>query len=232
MEGYQFARIETYSIQGAPKTKGGQTKYRRNGQRAWTAEEVLDEAERKRLASLHVEPGGPPPQILPGTVSCFDDLRDKYHSVVSRKETYMRKQKDGTHRKAKRKLRTDARTLYSSVVSLPTLSADALADPELKKTCVDLLEAAMAHERRLVMAGGGELLMGVIHWDEDHVHAHYLAICPEGQRVDVIHPGMAPRPHSMPRTPPRRRVAPRGSTGRRARPRRSARALIVPIATP
>ncbi|MEE4209638.1 MAG: hypothetical protein V2I43_10260 [Parvularcula sp.] len=185
MEGYQFARMETYSIQGAP----GSRSHRKNGQRAWTAEEVIQEAERNRLASLHVPAGGPPPEILPGSVHSFADVRAALAKAAAVREPYLRKQKDGSVKKAKRKLRSDARTLYSSVVSLPALSKDALADPVLRKECVSLIEAAMEHERATLARSGGELLMGVIHWDEEHVHAHFLAVAPQAGRVDCLHPG-------------------------------------------
>lgn len=186
MKGYQFARMESYSVQGAPGKKSNEPKFRKSGERAWTAQEVLDEAERKPWASFHVNPGGLPPQILPGTVSSFAAARAAHEKASTVKEVYVRKGK-----KAKRKLRSDARTLYSSVVSLPTLTVDALADPELREECVALLAAAMEHERKTVEKAGGVLLMGVIHWDEDHVHAHYLAIDPQLGRVDTLHPGRA-----------------------------------------
>ena len=41
MEGYQFARMETFSRQGAPGKKQSGAKVRKNGQRAWTVEEVI-----------------------------------------------------------------------------------------------------------------------------------------------------------------------------------------------
>lgn len=191
MEGYQFARMDSFSVQGAPGQSKPGAKMRKNGQRAWTVEEVLQEAERDALASLHVPPGGPPPEILPGTVCSFLEVRAAHAKAIAVKEGYLRKGKDGTFRKEKRKLRSDARSLYSSVVSLPALSQDALADPVLRSECVALLRESMAHERRQLTAVGGELLMGVIHWDEKHVHAHFFAIAPQHGRVDPLHPGLA-----------------------------------------
>ena len=100
MKGYQFARMESYSVQGAPGTNFSDVKFRKSGERAWTAEEVLDEAERKPWASFHVNPGGPPPEILPGTVSTFAEARAAHAKAATVRETYLRKGK-----KAKRKLR-------------------------------------------------------------------------------------------------------------------------------
>ncbi|KKM68744.1 hypothetical protein LCGC14_1457860, partial [marine sediment metagenome] len=184
IEGYQFARMETFSAQGAPGKAAQGPKLRKSGARAWTATEVFDEAERVPLACPHVEPGGPPPEIIPGSVNSFAAARSEHAKAAAVRESYVRKGK-----KAKRKLRSDAHSLYSSVVSLPTLTADALADPELRAECVTLLKDAMAHERKAIVAAGGVLLMGVIHWDEDHVHAHYLAIQPRKGRIDELHPG-------------------------------------------
>lgn len=184
MQGFQFAHMESYSVQGAPGRQSAETSFRKNGERAWTAKEVLDEAERKPWAAFHVDPEGPPPQILAGTVSTFAAARAAHEAASTVKETYLRKGK-----KAKRKLRSDARTLYSSVVSLPTLTKDALANPELRAECVALLKAAMEQERKTLEKAGGVLLMGVIHWDEDHVHAHFLAVDPKHGRVDALHPG-------------------------------------------
>jgi hypothetical protein len=125
MSGYQFAHVEVYSAKGAP---GGQAK-RKNGQRAWTAQEILDEAERLELASLHVAEGGPPPEIIPGEVDNFQDLRDAQIKASSKKQSFHYTKKDGTMSQRQRKLRADAASLYTCVISLPVLTKDALADP-------------------------------------------------------------------------------------------------------
>ena len=71
MEGCQFTRMETYSVQGAPGKATTGSEVRKSGARAWTAEEVFQEAERHPLASLHVSVQGIPPEIVPGTVGTF-----------------------------------------------------------------------------------------------------------------------------------------------------------------
>ena len=76
MQGYQFAHMETYSVKGAPGAGPDATAKKKNGQKAWTAREILDEAERKEMASMHVGEGGPAPEIMEGEVSSFDALRD------------------------------------------------------------------------------------------------------------------------------------------------------------
>lgn len=183
MSGYQFAHVEVYSAKGAP---GGQAK-KKNGQRAWTAQEILDEAERLKLASLHVADGGPPPEIVPGEVDNFQDLRDAQIKSASKKESFPYTRKDGT--KSKRKLRADAASLYTCVISLPVLTEDAVADPALKSDCMRVMGEAMEHERKRLESLGGRMMMGVVHWDERNVHVHLFGLNPAKGRVDHLHPG-------------------------------------------
>ena len=191
MEGYQFAHMEVYSAKGAPGADAGTTAKRKNGQRAWTAQEILDEAERLELASLHVADGGPPPEIIPGDVDTFDALRDAHVIATSKKQSFQYTKKDGSVGMRHRKLRADAASLYTCVVSLPVLTEDALADPALKSDCMRVIEQAMQHERKRVESLGGRMMMGVVHLDEKHVHVHLYALDPLKRRVDHLHPGRA-----------------------------------------
>lgn len=186
-QGYQFAHIEVYSAKGAP---GGQAK-KKNGQRAWTAQEILDEAERLELASMHVEHGGPPPQIIPGDVADFQSLRKAQTKASSTQETFPYTEKDGSKSKRKRKLRADAASLYTCIVSLPVLTEDALADPKLKSDCMKVIGSAMEHERKRLEGLGGRMMIGVVHWDEKNVHVHFYGLDPARGRVDHLHPGRA-----------------------------------------
>lgn len=187
--GYQFAHMENYSAQGAPGAgSNGQAK-KKNGQRAWTAQQILDEAERRELASLHVDKGGPPPQILPGAVSSFADLRDAQTVAATIKESFPYTRKDGTVTQRRRKLRADAASLYTSVMSLPVLTEDALADPVLKASSMQIIGDAMQHESKRLAGLGGKMMMGVIHWDEKHVHVHFYGLDQTKGRVDHLHPG-------------------------------------------
>ncbi|WP_170311752.1 hypothetical protein [Sulfitobacter sabulilitoris] len=185
MSGYQFAHVEVYSAKGAP---GGQAK-KKNGQRAWTAQEILDEAERLELASMHVAEGGPPPEIIPGEVDDFPSLRDAQVRASSKKESFPYTEKDGTVSKRQRKLRADAASLYTCVISLPVLTEDALADPALKSDCMRVMGQAMEHERKRLESLGGRMMMGVVHWDERNVHVHLYGLDLEKGRVDHLHPG-------------------------------------------
>ena len=185
MSGYQFAHVEVYSAKGAP---GGQAK-RKNGQRAWTAQEILDEAERLELASLHVAEGGPPPEIIPGEINDFPSLRDAQIKSASKKQSFHYTKKDGTMSQRQRKLRADAASLYTCVISLPVLTKDALADPALKSDCMRVMGQAMEHERKRLEGLGGRMMMGVVHWDERNVHVHLYGLDPAKGRVDHLHPG-------------------------------------------
>ncbi|WP_146010378.1 hypothetical protein [Acidimangrovimonas sediminis] len=191
MKGYQYAHVETYAVKPAnPNGPGGGQK-RRNGDRKWSASDVMKEAEREALASQHVAEGGPPPELLAGDVDSFAELREAHSKAASKTESYVRTQRDGTKKKIRRKLRSDAPTLYTCVVSLPVLTVDALREPELREDCHRIIRAAMDHERARIEAAGGKMMLGVIHWDEEHVHAHFYAIDPERGRVNHLHPGHA-----------------------------------------
>ncbi|MGK7653818.1 hypothetical protein ACSQ76_15795 [Roseovarius sp. B08] len=183
--------METYSVKGAPGAGPDATAKKKNGQKAWTAQEIMEEAERKRLASLHVGKGGPPPEIMAGEVSSFDALRDAHVAAAARKESFRYTKKDGTVQTRRRKLRADAPTLHTTIVSLPVTSLDALADPALLENCRGLLRKAMEDERKRLDPLGGKMMMGVIHLDERMVHAHFYALDPMRGRVDHLHPGKA-----------------------------------------
>lgn len=189
MQGFQFARLEVYSAKGAPGAKPDQIGKRKNGDRAWTAAQVMDEAERVALASEHIIPGRPGPELLPGASKDFPSLRAAHAAAASVKETFAYTKKDGAKQKRKRKLRADAATLYSSIYTLPIKAADALADPELAEMCRTVLTRAMAFETGRIKAFGGSVELGVIHWDEEFVHIHILALDRKRGRVDLFHPG-------------------------------------------
>ena len=89
----------------------------------------------------------------------------------------------------RRKLRADAPTLHTTVMSLPVKSADALANPVLFEQCRNALEEAMKDEAERMQPLGGKMMMGVIHLDERMVHAHFYTIDPKKGRVDHLHPG-------------------------------------------
>ena len=189
MQGFQFAHMEVFSAKGSPGAGPEVTAKRKNGQRAWTAEEVIDELERLELASQHVIPGRPGPEILPGTVASFDGLREAQRKAASVKESFAYTKKDGTKQTRKRRLRADAASLYTAVVSLPVRAEDALRDEAVRAECMTVLTAALEHERQRIVAAGGEVAMGVVHWDEEHVHIHIIGLDPKRGRVDHLHPG-------------------------------------------
>jgi hypothetical protein len=191
VEGYQFGHLETWSVAGSTGSPH-HAERRANGDRAWTAAEILDEAERAPGASFHVEPGGEAPQILPGAVASFDELRAAHAAAAETRESFdYTDPKTGAKGARNRKLRRDARTLFTAVFSLPVETATARADPALRARCVGLLETTIAHEANRIGALGGTVMMGVVHWDERMVHAHLYAIDPARGRVDHLHPGRA-----------------------------------------
>jgi hypothetical protein len=197
MEGYQYGHVETWSRAGSTGTvhheraEGG-------ARRRWTTEEILDEAERLASASLHVERGGPAPQIIPAAVGSFKALRAAHAAAAGIKETFdYTDPKTKEKKKRSRALRRDARTLYTAVFSLPVMTADALAVPELRAECLAVLQAAIDHERDRIVQRGGVLAMSVVHWDEAMVHVHVYALDPKYGRVDALHPGVVAKAECM-----------------------------------
>ncbi|WP_297767794.1 hypothetical protein [uncultured Roseovarius sp.] len=192
MSGYQFAHMELYSAKG--KSAAGPEDHhakRKNGQRAWTAQEIIDELERLEHASRHVIRGRPAPEIIPGDVDNFPDLRAAQIAAASIKESFPYTKKDGSKATRQRKLRADAPSIYASVVSLPVRTEHALADDELRAQSVALLNKSIEHEKKRIEKAGGRFMMGVIHWDEEHLHAHIIALDPVRGRVKHLHPGHA-----------------------------------------
>lgn len=188
-EGYQFGHIEMWSNKGRSGDGPEPHALRKNGQRKWTAQEILDEAERLASASAHVIPGRPGPQILPRAVATFQDIRKAQEEASQVRETYIKRAKGKKPASGKRKLRVDAASLYASVFSLPVLTEDALAEPELKRDALDVLEQALEWECDRISKAGGVVLAGVVHWDEEHLHLHVFAVDPVRGRVDHLHPG-------------------------------------------
>jgi len=189
LEGYQFAHIELWSNKGKTGEGPEPQAKRKNGQHRWTAQEIFDEAERLAGASAHIIPGRPGPQILPRAVATFADMREMQEEASQVQEAYVNRSKGKKFVTQTRKLRKDAASLYASVYSLPVLTEDALADPKLKKEALDVLEQSLEWECERISKAGGEVLAGVVHWDEEHLHLHVFAVDPIRGRVDHLHPG-------------------------------------------
>jgi hypothetical protein len=180
-----------HSAKGKPGAKGAGVGRKLNGQKAWTASQIIDELCRAGHAGNHVVPGRPGPEFIARTVQSFADLRAAHKAAASIKERFNYTCKTKGMQKRRRKLRADAASLYASVYSLPVRSSEALADPDLKSQCDRILRAALHHEERRIVAQGGQVACGVVHWDEEFVHIHIMAIDPARGRVDHLHPGRA-----------------------------------------
>nr|WP_319387966.1 hypothetical protein [uncultured Cohaesibacter sp.] len=186
MQGYQYGHIESYS------RKGGQQKKRANGDRAWTVDEVIDEAERKPGSCSHVEEPDTAPLILPGSCKNFDELRQAHNDACKVKQqvpyTIPKTGKKSVRTKA---LRVDKHTLYSSVISLPILSADAWAMPDLMNECMELFQQVVRFETDRLEEAGGQFAMAVVHRDEAHMHIHVYGVDPVRGEITWLHPGKA-----------------------------------------
>lgn len=192
MQGYQFAHIETWSRKGVAKNNSKDEKVRRNGQRGWTAEQIIDEAAREPWASEHVGRGRRDPLVISGTCASFNELRDAHEEAcqakVSMPYTNRKTKKKGTRR---RSVRVDTHTLYTAVISLPILSADAREDQTVMDECRKAFDLVIACEKRRINDAGGEFAMGAIHLDERHVHLHIYGLDRHRGSVNRLHPGKA-----------------------------------------
>ncbi|MBC7146172.1 MAG: hypothetical protein H5U24_12310 [Thioclava marina] len=192
MRGYQFGHVETWSQQGATRSSGKVGRVRKNGQRAWRAEQVLDEAERAEGSCDHVLRPDRTPQIIPGSCGSFDELRAAHEQATNVTQSFpYTDPKTGSKTTRKRKLRKDSHTLYSSVFSLPITSAEARADPALMSECRAVFDAFVAFEKDRIEAAGGEFALAVIHTDEAQMHIHLFALDRERGSVIDLHPGRA-----------------------------------------
>ena len=192
MEGPQFAHIETYSAKGRSAASPDQFfGKRKNGQKAWTAQEIIDELERLEHASQHVIPGRPGPEIIPGDVDNFVDLRNAQKRAAAVKTRVSYAQPDGSVMLRERKIRADTASIYASVVSLPVRTEEALSDPVVRARAMKVLRKAIKHDRERIVKAGGRFMMAVVHWDEEFLHAHIIALDPARGSVKHLHPGHA-----------------------------------------
>ena len=192
MQGYQFAHMETWSRQGGAVQKGKQETVRRNGQRGWSAQQIIDEAERSPEASEHVPYSGRKPLVWEGTCGSFDELRKAHEAASTVKLSFpYRDKKTGKKTTRRRQLRADTHSLYTSVISLPVTTEEALSDPAKMKDCLRVLRLAKAFEKRRLEEAGGEFAMAVLHFDERQVHMHVYGLDRSRGSVNELHPGKA-----------------------------------------
>lgn len=192
MRGYQFGHIETWSRKGVAKQNGIEKTVRRNGQRGWTVDQILDEAERVPGASEHVGIHRCMPTIIPGSCSSFEELRTAHEKVCALKVSVPHTDpKTGKKSDRKRSVRQDTHTLYTSIVSLPVTSADALADPQKMAECRHAFDLVIAFETQRLADAGGEFAMGVMHTDEKQIHVHIYGLNRQHGTVNLLHPGKA-----------------------------------------
>lgn len=192
MQGYQFAHMETWSRQGGAIQNGRLETVRRNGQRGWSAQQIIDEAERVPDACEHVPYTGRKPLILEGTCGSFDELRKAHEAASTVKLSFpYRDKKTGKTSTRRRQLRADTHSLYTAVISLPVTAEEALADPEKMRECMSVLRMAKRFEQSRIEAAGGEFAMAVIHYDEHHLHMHLYGLDRVRGSVNALHPGRA-----------------------------------------
>nr|WP_319516435.1 hypothetical protein [uncultured Cohaesibacter sp.] len=186
MQGYAFNHIETWS------RKGGANSKRKNGQRAWTADEIIDELAREIGSCPHVPAPNKNPLILAGSCANFDELREAHEEACNaiRLIDYTNPK---TRKKCqrKKKVRQDTHTLFTAISSLPIKSAEATTDPNLMRQCHEAMLHAAKHEAKRLADCGGEFALAVLHTDEEYVHIHVVGLDRERGSVNELHPGKA-----------------------------------------
>lgn len=192
MQGYQFAHIETWSRKGVAKQRGKDKTVRKNGQRGWTADQIINEAAREPGASEHVGLARRKPLIIKGACDSFDALRDAHEDACSVKLTVPYTDRKTKKKKTRnRSVRQDTHTLYTAIVSLPITSAEALGDVDKMAESMEAFDLAIAFEKRRLEDAGGEFAMGVIHLDEKHIHLHIYGLDRQRGSTNGLHPGKA-----------------------------------------
>ena len=159
---FQFLRLESFS-NAKPYVRAKNGKKVSEGQRRWTAAEVLDEACRVESASKHVQ-SPQQPNWLVGSRS----------SIEACGEEWLRGTKYGS-----RNVRCDSPWLGAGVISYPrNKRRDWTA---FRDSCTEFLHHKF-----------GARLRGVVeHLDEVNPHIHFFVVPDVGEHFGVVHPGFA-----------------------------------------
>ena len=131
-------------------------------------------------------------EVIAGSCKNFDELRQAHNDACKVKQqvpyTIPKTGKKSVRTKA---LRVDKHTLYSSVISLPILSADAWAMLDLMNECMELFHQVVRFEKDRLEAAGGQFAMAVVNRDEAHMHIHVYGVDPVRGEITWLHPGKA-----------------------------------------
>ncbi len=183
----QFIHIDWCGARGAKKKKSARNrklterfgmKFRNH---AWTASEIMDECERKKLACRHVtHPTFP--KILHGCKPREVVAMGEAWARTCKPQSYHRKLKSGKIIGVTRRRRQDSPFMLNGIVSLPDFMRE--QDwPAYKEKAIQALR-----ERY-----GDRLKSVAEHTDEDNPHFHFYCVPDAGEEFGVLHPGYGAR---------------------------------------
>jgi hypothetical protein len=161
---YQFVHIETYSITPT-KVRGTPNQYN-------SVAQIFGELMRDEVHSKHVtEPDAP--KIISGFGAITpEELRDLHDRLVTNSKEQVQTKGGGTYA---RKLRPDAKTLYTEIHSHPMTVAEFKSlDPKVR-TAIRLWVELAIRDFKARMPKGVEFC-AAFHFDESHVHFHINAV--------------------------------------------------------
>lgn len=152
MSGPGFANIRTFSRSG---NKAGQS-----------VDQVLAEAERERVYSVHVEQPKPPQLIFGMTI---DEVRHAHATLLAKRKTKVQIKGEVKERA----IRKDRHTLAGCVMSYPVPREQVLADADEWQRYLDWRELNLCWLKKL---WGDNLKSVVQHDDEPYLHLHALGL--------------------------------------------------------
>lgn len=168
---YQFLHIETYSR----KPKKADT----TGQQFNSVDQVFGEAIRSEKYSKHVDEVQAPLILKYAGAIAPTDLKVLHDEAIS---NIRLKVINGTGKGYSRRLKTDAKTLYTEIHSHPAKPTD-LKCSDIKKD-VDRWLRLLISDYKVRMPEGIAFSV-ILHLDESHVHCHILAVNLCDPKVDA-----------------------------------------------
>lgn len=177
---YQFLHIETYSRK---PTRAGSNNNHFN-----STEQVFGEAMRDPKYIMHIDNPCPPHVLMyPGAIHP-SELKAIHDAQVSTIEVDV---VSALGRAYVRRLKTDAKTLYTEIHSHPAKPSDLKATVGLEKELGNWLNLVIKDFKQRMPSDIAFSV--VVHMDESHVHCHILAINISDPKLDAnkLHAGKA-----------------------------------------
>jgi hypothetical protein len=177
---YQFLHIETYSRK---PTKAGRSEQQFN-----STEQVFGEAMRTPKYSTHIDNPEPPNVITTAGAIHPIELKELHDQIANNTRLRIR---SAAGKEYERRLKTDAKTLYTEIHSHPAKPSDLHGKEGLEKDLDTWLTRIVTDFKQRMLADVQFSI--VVHLDESRVHCHILAININDPKLDAnkLHVGKA-----------------------------------------